>query len=143
MVPHIALTMALNRLDKPMVTMMTEMIGSPIMGRKIKRSISTPIRAASSTATSPSSTFGRRIKPFGVEAVLSGDEYGTWDWKTHRLIEWEAPNIDCGYPSSAQLEDGTIVTLYYKVTADQATPGLAGHVQAWCARYRESDLTTP
>jgi hypothetical protein len=85
-------------------------------------------------------TFGRRIEPFGVEAVLSGDEYGTWDWTTHRLIEWEAPNTDCGYPSSAQLDDGTIVTLYYKVTNDPATPGLAGHVQVWCARYKESDL---
>ena len=88
-------------------------------------------------------TFGRRIKPFGVEIVLSGDEYGIWDWKTHRLIEWEAPNTDCGYPSSAQLDDGTIVTLYYKVTNDPATPGLAGHVQVWCARYRENDLAAP
>jgi len=88
-------------------------------------------------------TFGRRVEPFGVEAVLSGDEYGTWDWRTHRLIEWEAPNTDCGYPSSAQLDDGTIVTLYYKVTNDPATPGLAGHVQVWCARYRESDLAAP
>jgi len=88
-------------------------------------------------------TFGRRIEPFGVEAVLSGDEYGTWDWRTHRLIEWEAPNTDCGYPSSAQTDDGTIVTLYYKVTNDPATSGLAGHVQVWCARYRESDLAAP
>ncbi|HJN15730.1 MAG TPA: exo-alpha-sialidase [Armatimonadota bacterium] len=84
-------------------------------------------------------TFGRRVEPFGVEVVLSGDEYGTWDWSTHRLIEWEAPNTDCSYPSSAQLDDGAIVTLYYKVT-DAASPDLRQHVQVWSARYDESDL---
>ena len=86
-------------------------------------------------------TFGRRIEgSFGAEAVLSGDEYGQWDWSTNRMLEWNAPNSDCGYPSSAQLDDGTIVTLYYKVTNDPAAPGLAGHVQVWCLRYQESDL---
>lgn len=85
-------------------------------------------------------TFGRRIEgSFGVEAVLSGAEYGKWDWSTHRLIEWGAPNSDCGYPSSAQLEDGTIVTLFY-AQKDPPNQDLREHVVVRCARYKESDL---
>ncbi len=45
--PQMALTMAFRTLLRPMVTMMTEMIGSPIIGRRTKRSTSTP----SATAT--------------------------------------------------------------------------------------------
>jgi hypothetical protein len=62
-------------------------------------------------------TFGRRMPPFGVEAVL-GEMDGSrvrWLWDTRTLLEWQAANTDCGYPSSAQCEDGAMVTLYYGV----------------------------
>lgn len=84
-------------------------------------------------------TFGRRTEPFGAEAVLGEAEKGRirWRWETRTLVEWRAANTDCGYPSSAQLDDGTIVTLIYGVgLKDDSVDG------AFCSwiRYREADL---
>ena len=84
-------------------------------------------------------TFGRRTEPYGAEAVLGEVENGRvrWLWETRTLIEWRAANPDCGYPSSAQLDNGTIVTLVYGV-------GLKGDAveDAFCVwiRYREDAL---
>jgi hypothetical protein len=113
-------------------------------------------------------TFGHREPPFGVEAVLSGKEAGQWDqlaratpttqrpavpvgkatqwdWQTHVALEWNAASGDCGYPSSVELEDGTIVTLYYGVgelgkprELSKSGPGLMEYAR--CIRYREADL---
>lgn len=82
-------------------------------------------------------TFGRRVLPYGVEAVLSGDEAGQWDWRTNALLEWNSTNTDCGYPSSVEWDDGTIVTLSYGVQ-HLAQPDL--HEYALGVRYREDDL---
>ena len=112
-------------------------------------------------------TFGHREPPFGVEAVLSHkntgqwDELaaaplpttwkplpsrkkaGQWDWRTHVSLEWNAASADCGYPSSVQLDDGTIVTLYYGVgeLGKLAESGQGLVPYAKCIRYREADLT--
>jgi len=114
-------------------------------------------------------TIGKRGKPpFGVEAVLSGKEAGQWDqpavatptatrpatpirtsgqwdWQTHVLLEWNAASEDCGYPSSVQLDDGTIVTLSYGVgyldkPNDVSKSGHGLIEYARCVRYREADL---
>jgi hypothetical protein len=45
-VPQIALTKAVSTLARPIVTMITDMMGSPIIGRKIKRSTTTPNKTA-------------------------------------------------------------------------------------------------
>ncbi len=84
-------------------------------------------------------TFGRRTEPFGAEAVLGEIEGNSvrWRWETRTLIEWRAANADCGYPSSAQLDDGTIVTIVYGVgLKDNDVDGAFG---LWI-RYRETDL---
>jgi hypothetical protein len=60
-------------------------------------------------------TYGQRNKPFGVEAVVSHDSGKTWDDKTKVVLANEAANGDCGYPSSVQLPNGKIVTVYYQV----------------------------
>jgi hypothetical protein len=115
-------------------------------------------------------TFGYRESPFGVEAVLSHQEAAQWDklagappttwrpalasrkkaaqwdWRTHVKLEWNAAHADCGYPSSVQLDDGTIVTLYYGV-GERGKPddiSKSGHgrmAYARCVRYREADLS--
>ena len=122
-------------------------------------------------------TVGHREPPFGVEAVLSRKNPGQWDqlagatpveprpamparsgeqwdWQTHLSLEWNAASADCGYPSSVQLDDGTIVTLYYGV-GELGKPAEFSPIEpehrlpmeyAKCVRYRESDLlgvTTP
>jgi len=60
-------------------------------------------------------TYGHRIVPYGVQCMLSADGGQTWDHDNRVMLEWNAESIDCGYPSSAQLDDGTIVTMYYGV----------------------------
>lgn len=60
-------------------------------------------------------TFGERNAPRGAVAMLSHDEGKTWDPTTRMVLADDAPLFDCGYPSSVQLPDGGIVTVYYRV----------------------------
>ena len=57
-------------------------------------------------------TYGRRVKPKGVQAMVSHDEGATWDTDNRILLVGDSDG-DCGYPSSLQRDDGTIVTVYY------------------------------
>ena len=54
----------------------------------------------------------RNTSQHGVGARLSDDEGKTWD-NPRILVDLDNPHVDCGYPASAQLDDGTIVTAYY------------------------------
>ena len=70
-------------------------------------------------------TFGERNVPRGIHAMLSKDSGKTWD-KTNRIVlASDAPNIDCGYPSSIQLASGEILTIYYQVDDAKNTPASA------------------
>ncbi|OGV70864.1 MAG: hypothetical protein A2283_14135 [Lentisphaerae bacterium RIFOXYA12_FULL_48_11] len=57
--------------------------------------------------------YGYRMKPFGERACISRDEGRTWDLE-NQIILAEAPGPDLGYPSSVQIEDGSILTVYYQ-----------------------------
>jgi len=57
-------------------------------------------------------TTGRRIAPFGERARLSYD--GGKTWSDEIVISEEAPDWDLGYPSSVELSDGSILTVYYQ-----------------------------
>ena len=57
-------------------------------------------------------TYGLRNKGlYGVAVRFSEDEGSTW--QAPRVLVDLRQDTDCGYPSSAQLDDGTIVTAYY------------------------------
>src|SRR5262249_24893394 len=58
--------------------------------------------------------YGQRTAPRGVHAMLSPDGR-TWDKSKRIVLADDAPNRDCGYPSSVELPDGKVVTLYYQV----------------------------
>jgi hypothetical protein len=58
--------------------------------------------------------YGRRVPPFGEWACVSRDEGTSWDAAEEVLLAGSA-NDDLGYPASAQLEDGSILTIYYQV----------------------------
>jgi sialidase-1 len=60
-------------------------------------------------------TFGERNPPRGVHAVISSNGGVSWSPSEHIVLTADAPNIDCGYPSSIELERGRIATLYYQV----------------------------
>ena len=60
-------------------------------------------------------TYGERNKPYGVEAIISRDNGKTWDTASKIVLVKDAVSTDCGYPSSIQLPNGKIVTVYYRV----------------------------
>ena len=86
-------------------------------------------------------TYGYRFKPAGIRAVLSGDGGWSWDLKGERILQddggtpaqgWGPEQLekfkvrgvagaDLGYPFSAQMADGAIVTVYYFTGTDGIT----------------------
>ncbi len=58
---------------------------------------------------------GNRNKPYGVGAAISHDSGKTWESDKRLMVAWTSLNTDCGYPSVVQLDDGTIVMIYYSV----------------------------
>jgi hypothetical protein len=72
-------------------------------------------------------TYGYRRPPFGVRACLSTDCGETWDLANEVILRMDGGTPlgqarkvvdgDLGYPTSVQLADGTIFTVYYHNTA--------------------------
>ena len=56
-------------------------------------------------------TYHSRHVPFGIMAVLSGDQGQTWDF-AHPVYLARSWGPDGGWPTSVQLEDGSILTAY-------------------------------
>jgi hypothetical protein len=79
-------------------------------------------------------TYGNRREPLGCGAILSADSGRTWDYAHRAMVGWTCVSGDCGYPSSVQLDDGTIVTLYYSVGLSD----VEGHEFAVGVRYTET-----
>jgi Neuraminidase (sialidase) len=65
-------------------------------------------------------TFGERNPPRGVKALLSRDGGKTWGEPI--VLASDSPNVDTGYPSSVQLRDGSIATIYYQVDSQEKAP---------------------
>lgn len=62
--------------------------------------------------------YGYRQEGFGQRAMLSYDQGATWehDW----VLRKDGIDFDLGYPSSVELGDGSILTVYYqKVVGDR------------------------
>ena len=94
-------------------------------------------------------TYGYRFKPAGIRAVLSNDGGWSWDLKRERILRddggtpaqgWGPKQLekfkergvagaDLGYPFSAQLADGAILTVYYFTGTDGITHAAA---TKWC-----------
>ena len=70
-------------------------------------------------------TYGYRHPPYGVRAVLSRDEGVTWDTGHVMVVRNDGAGHDLGYPSSMELGDGTILTLYYFTGDDGVTHPVA------------------
>jgi len=57
--------------------------------------------------------YGRRMPAFGEFACLSDDQGRTWDVANEIMLAGHFDG-DLGYPASAELPDGSIVTVYYQ-----------------------------
>lgn len=57
-------------------------------------------------------TYGHRRAPFGNQARLSTDNGKTWG--EAMIISGDGPGGDLGYPSTVELADGTLLTVWYE-----------------------------
>jgi hypothetical protein len=71
-------------------------------------------------------TYGHRRKPFGNQARVSADDGATWS--KPMILSGDGSGYDLGYPSTAQLEDGSLITVWYEKFADNPRAQLR---QAW------------
>ena len=74
------------------------------------------------------STYGVRSHPFGIKAMFSFDNGKTWDIN-HTIYDNKGISSDIGYPSTVELENGQLLTVFYAKT----TPGGAAVImqQKW------------
>jgi sialidase-1 len=58
-------------------------------------------------------SYGYRRPPYGIRACVSEDHGATWKIEQEIVLRDDGASRDLGYPSSAQLADGTFITVYY------------------------------
>ena len=61
-------------------------------------------------------TYGHRRKPYGNQARVSADNGATWS--EPMILSGDGAVYDLGYPSTVQLENGSLVTVWYEKFAD-------------------------
>lgn len=65
-------------------------------------------------------TYARREEPCGIRVMFSRDNAKTWD--TEHILYENGDRPDLGYPASVELNDGSIMTIFYdKYVADGPT----------------------
>ena len=70
-------------------------------------------------------TYGRREEPFGIRAVIStdgGKHFGE-EMELER-VETLGYAGDLGYPSTVELDDGTLLTVWYEIIEDDPAPSI-------------------
>ena len=60
-------------------------------------------------------TYGYRTKPYGVRARVSRDHGRTWG--AERVLTADGATDDLGYPTTVELADGALLTVWYEVPA--------------------------
>jgi hypothetical protein len=58
-------------------------------------------------------TYGHRRAPFGIQARVSGD--GGQIWGEPMILSGDGLGGDLGYPSTVQIDDGRLVTVWYEL----------------------------
>lgn len=58
-------------------------------------------------------SYGHRRKPFGIRACLSSDSGQTWEMDREIILRDDGVSRDLGYPCTTQLDDGSLLTVYY------------------------------
>jgi len=69
-------------------------------------------------------TYGHRRVLYGQRACLSQDGGRTWDYKREVIIRDDAPSHDLGYPASIEMDDGSVLTVYYQQDLAEEPPCL-------------------
>ena len=58
-------------------------------------------------------SYGYRREPYGIRACLSEDGGKTWDIANEFVLRDDGGSRDLGYPCTVQLEDSSLLTVYY------------------------------
>lgn len=78
-------------------------------------------------------SYGHRRQPLGNQARLSTDQGRTWS--DAMIISGDGTSSDLGYPSTVELADGSLLTVWYELMGgppgDLARYGAAGRDPAW------------
>lgn len=61
-------------------------------------------------------SYGHRRQPFGNQARLSNDQCRTWNEPI--ILSGDGKGGDLGYPSTVELADGTLLTVWYEAMPD-------------------------
>ena len=69
--------------------------------------------------------YGHRKEPYSERACISRDGGRTWDFDNTIELK-SAINGDLGYPASVELDDGSIVTVYYQIDKEGEKTCLMG-----------------
>jgi hypothetical protein len=64
------------------------------------------------------STYGYRNAPYGIRAMFSKDGGKSWD--TGYEVWNEGVNSDLGYPATVELQDGSLLTVFYAKTSEDS-----------------------
>ena len=64
------------------------------------------------------SAYGRRKPPYGIMVMVSAD--GGKTWKTDIPVCDNLATDDLGYPSTVELDDGTLVTVFYAAESENS-----------------------
>lgn len=59
-------------------------------------------------------SFGRREAPCGERAIVSYDLGKTWEEEYVLDTAWDENDGDLGYPATVELDDGSLITIYYQ-----------------------------
>ena len=90
-------------------------------------------------------TYGNRIGDLAVGAMLSRDGGRTWDREGRVVLARESLTLrgkwwcDTGYPSTVQVADGAIVTMYYRL----GNTTLREDQQELCRQYERDEFQRP
>lgn len=68
------------------------------------------------------SAFSRRTMPYGIRVIFSNDGGETWS-KEYILYENYCSD-DLGYPTTVELVDGSLLTVFYAVESDENSPAV-------------------
>lgn len=66
------------------------------------------------------SVYGRRRVPYGQRVMFSRDNGETWD--VDYILRDDAPSGDLGYPATVELDDGSLLTVYYQKENEESDP---------------------
>jgi hypothetical protein len=86
-------------------------------------------------------TYGRRHPSYGVEGRISLDRGHTW-LDNVIILASDLPGTDIGYPSTARLSNGNLITVYYRAgTVETPNDGDRAHdVSCVAVCYSETEL---